>query len=444
MHQKSSQSSLEVAIEKSVSRGIFLSSASLLEQATISLQEGWRTSAGHLDLKRRERTSLFPWRGQFSPQLVELLLQRYAERSAVVLDPFVGSGTTLFEAARQGLSCYAADINPAAVALARTAYFVRLPPSERQHLIVKAESLLKKAMRPAFTDLFSFLEHLECEIDNYTLSEEEAILPLIRDTEDQLIRIILINTLIRIFDNNYRRKRNWYRSFYEQAAIISNLPYSAAQYHVFHNDARSLPLANRSIQLIVTSPPYINVFNYHQNNRAVMEQLGWNLLAIAQSEIGANRKHRQNRFLTVIQYALDMLAALREMRRLLAENGHLIIVIGRESTIRGVRLGNSRLITALALGGAGFHLASVEERKFLNKFGEIIYEDVLHLAPNSTLPPSNEEFARSLALCVLSDAFQQIDAEAPAGQEILEAISKAHRVQPSPFFDPEHTIGGLL
>ncbi|RAQ96764.1 hypothetical protein A4R35_14570 [Thermogemmatispora tikiterensis] len=175
-----------------------------------------------------------------------------------------------------------------------------------------------------------------------------------------------------------------------------------------------------------------------------MEQLGWNLLTVAQSEIGANRKHRQNRFLTVIQCALDMLAALREMRRLLVEDGHLVIVIGRESTIRGVRLGNSRLITALALGGAGLELASVEERKFLNKFGEIIYEDVLHLASTSTFPPFNDDFARSLALCILRDAFQQIDTEAPAGQEILEAISKAQRVQPSPFFDPRHTIGGLL
>nr|BBH94048.1 hypothetical protein KTA_22470 [Thermogemmatispora argillosa] len=423
---------------------MLLSSIRLLEQATSSLQEGWRTSAGHLDLQRRERTSLFPWRGQFSPQLVELLLKRYAGKSAVVLDPFVGSGTTLFEAARQGLSCYAADINPTAVALSRTVYFVRLTPSERLQLIQKAESLLKTAMQPAFRDLFS-LENLEYELDDDAPPPEETIFSLIRETEDQFLRIILTNTLIGYFDNQTkRRKNNWYRSFYEQAAIIRDLPYSTAQYDVFHSDARTLPLANTSVQLIVTSPPYINVFNYHQNSRAAMERLGWNLLTIAHSEIGANRKHRQNRFLTVIQYALDMLAALREMHRLLSENGRLIIVIGRESTIRGVRLGNSRLITALALGGAGFQLASVEDRKFLNKFGEIIYEDVLHLTSSAVLPPINEDFARSLAICILIEAFQKNYKNSSLAGEILAAIGKACCVHLSPLFKPEHASGGFL
>lgn len=58
-----------------------------------------------LDITERTRTSLYPWRGQFSPSLVDLLLEAYACDSAVVLDPFVGSGTTLFESARHGLEC---------------------------------------------------------------------------------------------------------------------------------------------------------------------------------------------------------------------------------------------------------------------------------------------------------------------------------------------------
>ena len=57
-----------------------------------------------LDLANKFRTSLFPWRGQFSPELVELFLNRYSQDSSVILDPFAGSGTTLFEAARKGLT----------------------------------------------------------------------------------------------------------------------------------------------------------------------------------------------------------------------------------------------------------------------------------------------------------------------------------------------------
>ena len=48
----------------------------------------------------------------------------------------------------------------------------------------------------------------------------------------------------------------------------------------------------------------------HQNHRAILELLGFDLLHVAASEIGSNRKNRGNRFRTVIQYALDMEASL--------------------------------------------------------------------------------------------------------------------------------------
>ena len=85
-----------------------------------------------LDLANKLRTSLFPLRGQFSPELVALFLDRYAKDTAVVLDPFVGSGTTLFECARKGITSFAAEINPSAVVMASTAHFVNVRPSESE------------------------------------------------------------------------------------------------------------------------------------------------------------------------------------------------------------------------------------------------------------------------------------------------------------------------
>ena len=57
---------------------------------------------GDLDIVQRVRTNPFPWTGQFSPQLVEQLLDAFAPPSSAVLDPFVGSGTLLGESARLG------------------------------------------------------------------------------------------------------------------------------------------------------------------------------------------------------------------------------------------------------------------------------------------------------------------------------------------------------
>ena len=63
-------------------------------------------SQDKLDLASKTRTSAFPWRGQFSPEFIEALLDAYASPKARILDPFVGSGTVLFESANRG---YASD-----------------------------------------------------------------------------------------------------------------------------------------------------------------------------------------------------------------------------------------------------------------------------------------------------------------------------------------------
>jgi tRNA1(Val) A37 N6-methylase TrmN6 len=102
------------------------------------------------------------------------------------------------------------------------------------------------------------------------------------------------------------------------------------------------------VDLIVTSPPYINVFNYHQNHRALMEMVGFNILQVAASEIGSNRKNRGNRLRTVVQYALDMEACLHSMAKALKSDGQMMLIVGRESNVRGLPILNSKLVSNIA------------------------------------------------------------------------------------------------
>ena len=97
-----------------------------------------------LDLVNRYRTSLFPWRGQFSPGFIELMLTEYTNSDSVIADPFVGSGTSLFEAARKSLTCFGAEINPAAVLMARTVCFTNLNLPERESYIRAAQAIIEK------------------------------------------------------------------------------------------------------------------------------------------------------------------------------------------------------------------------------------------------------------------------------------------------------------
>ena len=85
-----------------------------------------------LNIEDKNRSNLFAWRGQYSPQLIEYLLEAYCLADSVVLDPFVGSGTVLLEAARVGLPAFEFEINPSAWSFSKVYEFSNLPPSFRE------------------------------------------------------------------------------------------------------------------------------------------------------------------------------------------------------------------------------------------------------------------------------------------------------------------------
>ena len=81
-------------------------------------------SKERLDIIEKTRSNLFSWRGQFSPQLVEVILDAYCFSNSVILDPFVGSETVLLEAGILEFEAYGFEINPAACILSKIYEFI--------------------------------------------------------------------------------------------------------------------------------------------------------------------------------------------------------------------------------------------------------------------------------------------------------------------------------
>jgi len=190
------------------------------------------------------------------------------------------------------------------------------------------------------------------------------------------------------------------RAHTRYASVVGELPVAETPIRSEQGDARHIPLANGSIDVVLTSPPYVNVFNYHQNYRRVVELIGHDLLSVARSEIGSNRKHRSNRLLTVIQYCLDMQLALLEIARVLRKGGTAILVVGRESNVLGQRFENGRAIYALA-GTCGLTLDRRLERVFVSRYGPRVYEDILVLTAGGKAAPGTDQarwVARSMLL----------------------------------------------
>jgi hypothetical protein len=175
------------------------------------------------------------------------------------------------------------------------------------------------------------------------------------------------------------------------------------------------------------------VFNYHQRYRRSVESLGWNLLNVAQSEIGSNRKHRGNRFLTVIQYCLDMTQVLLELRRVCRDGARIIMVVGRESSVRKTSFFNGRIMAALGVRCAGLQLVTRQERVFNNRFGLAIYEDILHLVVDQQQNGVRADPA-SIAEAILRNAESRAPSE--SRRDLRLALAELPNVRPSVVFQP--------
>jgi DNA modification methylase len=371
-----------------------------------------------LDLEVKERSNVFAWRGQFSPELVEVLLKTYAREGDIVFDPFAGVGTTLLEAAKQGMRSRGTELNPSAFLMAQSVEWVRYSPKQRESFISVANELMGKALfDQSGASPFAEVNIKEQARKLASLARESAL--------DSEVKQILANTLIRAMGND----SDFRKAFRQHCQILRSLPVLSTSHRMFHADARATPLTPESVDLVLTSPPYINVFNYHENNRQAMEMLGWDILSIAQAELGSNRKNRGNRFLTVIQYCLDMQAVLVELKRVLKRTGKILFIVGRESMVRGVPFQNGELVASLA-EISGFRVTLRQDRKFLNRFGQNIIEDILYLEQSNTDTLGD---ARRVAITMLSEK-AKLQLQDGVRFDLEEAIRNAVNVLPSPLY----------
>jgi hypothetical protein len=225
-----------------------------------------------------------------------------------------------------------------------------------------------------------------------------------------------------------------YRTFFTLCQVIKDLPYSSSSLVTSLCDARCLPFDKETIDFIVTSPPYINVFNYHQNYRRSAETLGWDLLKIAKSEIGSNRANRGNRFLTVTQYCLDMALVLKEIQRVCKPSSRIIFVVGYESSVLGVPFYNSEIISQISKRSEAFEIVLAQKRNFRNKFGKNIREDILHLVKKSfnISKAKWDEIARDVAYETLNRGLNVVSDENRL--TLIEAIEKAPKLSGSPLY----------
>lgn len=388
-----------------------------------------------LNVKVKTKSNVFNWRGQFTPQFVDYILDFYSKKDDMIVDPFSGSGTVLHESSKRELNCYGFEINPAAYVMSKFFSFSNLNQNNRIHLLNSLNDKLQELYNE-FNVLPLYIEkedYRESYVNflNYSIKLKNLL-------KDKNERIIALNLLF-IAENFKKVELNTgiNKAYQYIKNLLLSLPLTEYVIDARLNDARSMDeYFHSSVNLILTSPPYINVFNYHQNHRAIIELYGFNILKVAESEFGSNRKNRGNRFKTVIQYCLDMELAFDSFWRALKIDGIIVLVIGRESNVRKTKFYNGKIIMDLIERTGSFSRTDLFERAFINKFGSEIKEDIIVLRKTEIKPKMG--LARIVAKEHLISNLENENQE--IRKDIEDAIMNIDKVLPSPILNKKSII----
>jgi len=251
--------------------------------------------------KQRQANSLheIAYRACFKPQLPRFFINLLTQPGNVVYDPFMGRGTTLIEAALMGRVPFGCDASPLSDILTRP----RLKPPS---LTAVAERLRQIDLThcthyPQELEVFYHPETLTeiCALREYLLQRERTG---DMDEIDQWIRMVAVNRLTghsKGFFSVYTLPPNQAVSVESQRKINQRLGQTpprrevktiilrktrsllrdcdslararlasmAAQALLLTQQAQHTPeIPNESVHLIVTSPPFLDVVDYAQDN----------------------------------------------------------------------------------------------------------------------------------------------------------------------------------
>ncbi len=329
--------------------------------------------------KQRDAHSLheISYRACFKPQLPRFFIDRLTKPGDVVYDPFAGRGTTPLEAALLDRVPCANDVSPLSAVLLQP----RLTPPDATAVKRRLAALDLTRVVDVPPDLLTFY-HPEtlreiCALRVYLLDREGsgAI-----DNVDRWIRMVAVNRLTGHspgFFSVYTLPPNQATSVQAQRKIndarrqepprrhvpeiinkktrallkdvstpVTSLVGARAdrgsQARLFTGPAHSTPgIDSDSVDLVVTSPPFLNVVNYRYDNWLRCWFCGIDPDGVRLTVVGS-----------LATWAAEMTRVFRELHRVVKAGGHVAFEVGE------VRGGSVRLEEAVIPCGveAGFDL----------------------------------------------------------------------------------------
>ncbi|MHA1135232.1 MAG: DNA methyltransferase [Candidatus Thorarchaeota archaeon] len=377
---------------------------------------------------------------KFFPELPRYLIRKYSEPGEYVLDPMCGSGTTILEALLNKRIGFGIDIDPIALLITK----VKTTPIPCESLET-ASTILEQQIRKLDNDseynpILPEFHYRDKWFRSYVLRElgiiRDSILVIKEHTDishmDDIVDFfqVIMSSIIRDVSNadphctrtvlrkKVRKKilpgdtlKKFSQRLTHQINEMKQLSETLNESEYFHTrlprgTALASELGDDSIDLAVTSPPYINAVDYPRTHQLEMYWLGLlgdgPLSKVKRKYIGTETVYKDEyRNLKVSGYETldpllekiykldprrayiaykffdDMKNQLQEMIRILKPGGRYCVAIGN-NLMRGVQVKSHEILAEIATTDVGFELETQFFSKLIRHFIRIPRKERMH------------------------------------------------------------------
>ena len=294
--------------------------------------------------------------------LLEILPVPFGTR---VLDPFCGSGTTLVESQRLGMSSVGIDLNPIASLITRVKT-APLPIGIEQ--AAKQTTDYARCINSVHIPTIPNLDHWFKKPIQSSLAACTAAIAATQPEYQDILRLALSSIIVRMSnqesDTRYAAVSkaveaddvfsHFASAVKKTISVLSDREYSLISSTVINDDTLSLSTDDIShpVGIAITSPPYPNAYEYWLYHKYRMWWLGFDPLAVKQREIGARAHFFKRNPHTPDHFRMQMATTFNLLRSVVIQGGFVCFLIGR-SKIHGRIIDNGAIIESVALS-AGF------------------------------------------------------------------------------------------